>query len=230
MIRIFIGYDPVEAGIIYPMIHSIHRYSSMPVSITPVSLKNLEGILTRDRHPLQSNDFAFSRFLVPWMCNYQGHAIFMDPDMLLRDDIAKLWAHRDGHAVKVVHHNHVPKETVKYLGNIQTVYDRKNWSSVILFNNAKCTKLTPEYINHADGLELHQFRWLPDNEIGYLPKTWNLLVGYDEYDPNAKNVHFTTGGPWLDEYRSCDYADEWNEENNNSRHVVQTNDYLRSKK
>lgn len=126
MIRIFIGYDPYEAGTLYPLIHSIHRKSSIPVSITPVSLSSLKGIFTRDRHPLQSNDFAFTRFLVPWMCDYEGYAIFMDCDMIVKDDIAKLWAHRDHKAVKVVKHNYIPPEDTKYLGNKQTKYARKN--------------------------------------------------------------------------------------------------------
>jgi len=209
MIRIFIGYDHVEAGTLYPLIHSIHRQSSMPVSITPVSLANLEGILTRDRHPMQSNEFSFSRFLVPWMCDFKGHAIFMDCDMIVRDDIAKLWAHRDEKAVKVVHHNHAPPEDTKYLGNTQTKYARKNWSSVMLFNNEKCKLLTPEYVNEAEGLDLHQFKWLDDNEIGYLPKHWNHLVDYDEHDNNAKLIHYTTGGPYFKEYANCDYHQEW---------------------
>lgn len=219
MIRIFLGYDPIEAGIIYPCIHSIHRHSSMPVSITPVSLKNIEGILTRERHPLQSNEFAFSRFLVPWMCDFKGHAIFMDSDIIVRDDIAKLWAHRDEKAVKVVHHNHIPEEETKYLGNVQTKYARKNWSSVILFNNEKCKILTPDYVNQADGLHLHQFQWLPDYEIGYLPKSWNHLVGYDAYSDQAKAVHYTIGGPYFKEYKNCDYHQDWFKEKSLSEFI-----------
>ena len=209
MIRVFIGYDGVEAGTFYTLAHSIHTRSSMPVSITPVSLKNLEGILTRDRNPLQSNDFSFSRFLVPWMCNYEGWAIFLDCDQLFKDDIAKLWAQRDHHSIKVVKHRHIPVEEKKYLGNVQTKYSRKNWSSVMLMNCEKCQILTPEFVNEADGLHLHQFRWLEDNEIGELPKQWNHLVGYDKYNPDVSNIHYTTGGPYFKSYRNCDYNIDW---------------------
>ena len=209
MVRVFIGYDPVEAGTFYTLAHSIHTRSSMPVSITPVSLKNLEGILTRDRNPLQSNDFSFSRFLVPWMCNYEGWAIFLDCDQLFKDDIAKLWAQRDHHSIKVVKHRHIPVEEKKYLGNVQTKYSRKNWSSVMLMNCEKCQILTPEFVNEADGLHLHQFRWLEDNEIGELPKQWNHLVGYDKYNPDVSNIHYTTGGPYFKSYRNCDYNIDW---------------------
>ena len=225
MIRVFIGYDPVEAGTLYPLIHSIHRHASMPVSITPVSLENLRGIMTRERHPLQSNDFSFSRFLVPWMCDYEGWAIFMDCDMILRDDIAKLWAWRDDKfAVRVVKHNHVPPEEEKYLGNKQTKYDKKNWSSVMLLNNERCKILTPEHVNTATGLELHQFHWLEENEVGEIPHHWNHLVDYDAYDQRASNVHYTTGGPYFKEFADCDYHQDWHTENALAKAIKQSGD------
>lgn len=225
MIRVFIGYDPIESGAYHVLSNSIQRHSSMPVSITPVSLKNLAGILDRPRHPLQSNEFSFSRFLVPWMCNYEGWAIFMDCDMLLRDDIAKLWAHRDEkYAVKCVHHSHIPVETEKYLGTVQTKYQRKNWSSVILFNNARCRALTPEYVNNADGIELHQFRWLEDEEIGYLPSVWNHLVGYQPYRDDVKNVHWTIGGPYFREYANADFHQDWWKEKTLTEFIAQKNE------
>lgn len=223
MIKVFIGHDPVEVGTYHVLANSIQRHSSMPVSITPVSLKNLEGIITRERHPMQSNEFAFSRFLVPYMTNYEGWAIFMDCDMLVTTDIAKLWAHRDDKfAVKVVHHTHIPEETVKYLGNKQTQYSRKNWSSVMLINcgHPKMRLLTPEFINTADGLFLHQFRFLEDEEIGYLPKQWNFLVGFDEKTPKPpSNIHYTTGGPYWPKYANCDYHSEWFREESLSRFI-----------
>lgn len=227
MIKWFIGHDPVETGTYHVMSNSLMRHSSMPISITPVSLKNLEGILTRDRHPLQSNDFAFSRFLVPWMCNYEGWAVFTDCDMIVKDDPAKLWALRDDRfAVKVVHHNHVPAEETKYLGTTQTKYERKNWSSVVLWNCSHPANrvLTPDYVNSADGLHLHQFRFLQDEQIGYLPKTWNHLVGYDSHSNNAKLIHYTTGGPYFVEYRNCDYHQDWYVEESLSKVILQKKD------
>lgn len=222
MIRWFLGYDPVEAGTWGVMAHSLQRHCSMPISIIPVSLKNLEGILTREKSQLQSNAFSFSRFLVPWMCNYEGWAVFSDCDMIARDDPAKLWALRDDNfAVKVVHHNHVPEESTKYLGNVQTKYHRKNWSSVVLFNNSKCKRLTPEYVNTASGLDLHQFAWLNDDEIGYLPKTWNHLVGYDQHDNEAKLIHYTIGGPYFKDYADCDYHQDWWREKSLSDNINQ---------
>ena len=148
-------------------------------------LSQLKNIYTRERHPLQSTDFSFTRFLVPLPLGHTGWSLFMDCDMLVLDDIAKLWALRDErYAVQVVKHNHVPKEDTKFLGAKTDQIREENWSSVILFNNAKCRALTPEYVNTATGLELHQFKWLGNDDlIGEIPRRWNHLVGYDAPDP-----------------------------------------------
>jgi len=211
MIRVFIGYDPREAAAFGVLAHSIHARSSEPVAIAPLMLSELRGVYRRERDPLQSTDFSFSRFLTPWLCDYRGWAIFMDCDMLVLDDIAKLWRLRDErYAVQCVKHVHVPKEEVKFLGAVQTKYQKKNWSSVMLMNCAKCTALTPDYVNRTSGLELHQFKWLEgDHLIGEIPHAWNHLVGYDAPRRDASLVHYTIGGPYFEAYRDCEYAAEW---------------------
>ena len=94
--------------------------------------------------------------------------------------------------------------------NVQTRYEKKNWSSVMLMNCARCTTLSLDYVNHATGLELHQFKWLAgDHLIGEISHDWNHLVGYDLYDSDASLAHFTEGGPYFSSYRNCDYAAEW---------------------
>ena len=115
MIKVFIGYDPREAVAFNVLCQSIHEHASEPVSITPIRLSQLQHIFSRERHALQSTDFSFSRFLTPYLCDYEGWAVFMDCDMLFRDDIAKLWQLRNERfAVQVVKHNHIPKESVKF--------------------------------------------------------------------------------------------------------------------
>jgi hypothetical protein len=112
--------------------------------------------------------------------------------------------------VQVVQHVHVPKEDVKFLGHTQTKYEKKNWSSVMLMNCARCTALTPAYVSNASGLELHQFKWLGDDAlIGPLPSRWNHLVGYDAPRADAALAHFTIGGPWFEPYAASEFADEW---------------------
>jgi len=214
MIRVFIGFDPRETVAYNVLAHSIGVRASRPVAIAPVALSQLGRVFRRPPHSLQSTDFSFSRFLVPYLCDYQGWSVFMDCDMLMLDDVARLWALRDERfAVQVVKHDHQPQERIKFLGAPQTRYEKKNWSSVMLFNNARCRALTPEYVNNASGLELHQFKWLDgDHEIGALPGRWNHLVGYDPYTEAVSLLHYTHGGPYFDEYADCEYAECWRRE------------------
>lgn len=211
MIRIFVGYDPRESVAWHVLVHSIYARSSAPVCFVPLALGTLGGLFWRERSPLQSTDFSFSRFLVPYLSGYEGWSLFMDCDMLMLEDVAKLWALRDDrYAVMCVKHRHKPKETIKFLNAPQTRYEKKNWSSVMLFNNARCRALTVDYVNTASGLELHQFKWLAsEDEIGDIPVEWNHLVGCQEPREDAKNVHYTLGGPYFREFGDCEYALQW---------------------
>jgi lipopolysaccharide biosynthesis glycosyltransferase len=210
-LRIFIGYDKEELPAYHVLSHSILKRSSIPVSITPVAKHQLTDIYTRKRGEYESTDFSISRFLVPYLSTYSGLSIFMDCDMLCLADIAELVNLRRGQkAVWVVKHEYTPKTETKFLGRVQTNYQRKNWSSLMLFANASCAALTPKYVNKAIGLDLHWFQWLDDDgRIGELPLEWNWLVGEYKPNPKAKILHYTLGGPWFKETRDCDHADLW---------------------
>ena len=211
MINVFIGYDEKEKVAYNVLSYSILKNSTRPVAITPIYLPNIRDDFVRERLPKQSTDFAFSRFIIPHLMNYQGWALFMDCDMLMFEDVAELWRMRDdSKAIQVCKHDYTPKEKTKFLGQTQTVYPKKNWSSFMLMNCKKCSSLTPDYVNRASGLELHQFKWLESEElIGDLPLEWNWLVGEYEYKEDVKNVHYTKGGPWFEEYARCDYSQDW---------------------
>lgn len=214
LIRIFIGFDTRETVAWHVLCHSILARTSRPVSFTPLALPHLKSIFWRKRDPLQSTDFSFTRFLTPYLCGYEGWSLFMDCDMLVRADISELWDLRDDrYAVMCVKHDHHPREEVKFLGAPQTAYGKKNWSSVMLFNNSRCRALDPKYVNTASGLELHQFKWLQgDEEIGDIPARWNHLVGYRDENPTAAVIHYTLGGPYFSEYSGCEHADAWRDE------------------
>ncbi|MCP9885694.1 hypothetical protein KBY97_11250 [Synechococcus sp. ATX 2A4] len=211
-IPIFIGVDPRERAATNVLIDSLYQTSTQTLAITPLDTPQLEcqGLYWRQRDPRQSTAFSFTRFLVPQLCGYQGWAIFMDCDMLCLSDITELWALRDDrYAVMCVQHDHVPAETVKFLGERQSAYPKKNWSSLMLFNTSRCTALTPDYVNTASGLDLHRFHWLAgDHEIGALPDRWNHLVDVQappQLAPEpggAALLHWTLGGPWFRESRT----------------------------
>jgi len=223
MIRVFVGYDEKETVAFHVLSHSIHRRASAPVSITPLMLSQLKDSFHRERDPKQSTDFAFSRFMIPHLCDFQGWAVFVDCDFLCFSDIARLWALRDDRcAVMCVKHNYEVKNDTKFLGQVQTRYEKKNWSSLMLLNCARCTALTPEYVNSATGLQLHQFKWLESEDlIGEVPKEWNYLINTYPVKPDVHMVHYTDGGPYFTEYANCDYSREWFEELKSLQHVTQ---------
>ena len=211
MIRVFIGYDENESVAYHVLSHSILRHASQPVSITPLVKQHMGNFYARERSPIESTDFSFTRFLVPYLSGYSGWSIFMDCDMLMTTDIAELWALRDEkYAVMCVKHDYVARDDVKFLGATQTKYEKKNWSSVMMFNNASCTALTPKVVAEESGLFLHQYKWLgSDDQIGALPTTWNYLVGEMTMSSTPKLIHYTLGGPYFDSYRECEYAQLW---------------------
>ena len=132
----------------------------------------------------------------------------MDCDMLVRDDISKVFDYVDDkHDVWCVHHDYTPSTGTKFLGNVQHSYPRKNWSSFMLFNNARCEALTVEKVNTASGAWLHQMKWT--DYPGSLPVEWNHLVGEYHPNPDAKVVHFTLGTPCFRGYEFQEYANDW---------------------
>ncbi len=210
MLHVYIGFDPREAVAFYTLAHSILERSSIPVSIAPLMRGQLKDLYWRERGPTESTEFSMTRFIVPALSEYRGWSLYMDCDMLCRVDIAEVVSLQDdAKAVMVCKHEYVPKTERKFLDQVQTRYARKNWSSLMLFNNERCGALTPDYVNSASGLDLHRFAWVEDRLIGELPLEWNWLVGEYAFNPAAKIAHYTLGGPYFEEYRACDYADEW---------------------
>lgn len=212
-ITLYVGYDPREAAVFTAFNQSVIQHTTVPVAICPLHQKSLEFDGQQDG----TNAFIYSRYLIPYLQGFEGWAMFCDGDMILRDDLKKLWDLRDDScAVQVVKHNYKTREARKYIGspieNKNIDYPRKNWSSVVLFNCGHPSNkvLTKEFVGEAGGAILHRFGWLQDEEIGNLPKEWNHLVREQDYDPDAKLVHFTLGAPGFQHYMRDDYAWEWN--------------------
>ena len=212
MIRVFIGYDPREAVAYHVCVNSIIRHASEPLSFTPLALCNLGY---QERHQDGSNQFIYSRFLVPQLMNHSGWALYIDGDMLLRADIAGLWNLRDEtKAVLCVHHDYRTKMREKYLGAKNEDYPRKNWSSVVLWNcgHPANRALTTSFVEQATGAQLHRFTWLPDDLIGEIPKEWNWLPDELGANPQAKLLHWTLGTPCFHEFADAPMAEEWHHE------------------
>jgi len=205
MLRIYIGWDsrfPEPADVLR---YSILKHASIPVTIRYLKLSELG--LNREHDPLASTEFTYSRFLVPDLCNYQGKAIFLDNDMLCFGDIRELdELDMSAYALRVVKHDYRPTNTVKMYGCPQTVYPRKNWSSLMIMDCAKLKLWTKEVVETQTGAYLHRFQDIPDDLIGEVPRAWNTL---DWMDENTKLIHYTNGGPWFKDYEDHAHADVW---------------------
>lgn len=236
---IWIGFDSREADS-YAVAHrSAARLSIVPTPIYPLILQDLcnQGFYTRPVEkrdgllwdPISewwmSTEFANSRFLVPQLAKQVfkreskiGWALFVDCDVLFRVDPQYLFNLVDpNYAVMCVKHNHNPDTSTKMDGQIQSKYNRKNWSSVMLINcdhPSHADLWEKDLVNKLPGRDLHAFCWLDDDEIGEVPLEWNYLVGYysKEDCPSPSIVHFTEGIPRLKEYENSEYANEWWEE------------------
>jgi len=223
-IPVFIGYDPREAIAFHVCANSIIRQASRPVCIIPLALNLFRDY--KETHTDGSNQFIYSRFLVPHLMDYTGWAIFIDGDMIVRGDIVELWELQDPYKdVLVVKHDYKTRMPVKYLGSKNEDYPRKNWSSVILWNcnSHPNRKLTPDFIQQATGAQLHRFSWVDDKRIGELPPEWNWLP--DEYGPNldAKLLHYTLGAPCFQEFADTPQGNEWHRERILTDYCLQRN-------
>lgn len=187
MIQVFIGFDERQPIALQVLAHSIYTRSSKPVSITPLVLSQL---------PIKRRgltEFTFSRYLVPHLSGFVGRSIFLDADMLCLGDIAELESLADPLAAVSLVKNKV----------------RFEWPSMMVFNNAACTHLTPEFIDDPQS-QPQSFRWA--KEVAELPPDWNHIVSYDKPRKDAKLVHFTAGLPCWPETNNCEHAAEWQAE------------------
>lgn len=210
LIRLVVGFDARETIAYHVFCQSVLENTSLPVSFLPLVEKSLA--VYKETHHDGSNRFTYTRFLTPFLMNFEGWAIFADGDMVCRSDIAELWKLRDASkAVQVVKHEYLTKSSTKYLGNKNENYPRKNWSSVILWNcghpENRC--LTPDLVSSKDGKFLHRFQWLADSLVGEFDKEWNwLAIEYDD-NPSAKLIHYTLGTPCFRDFRDCSSSEHW---------------------
>ena len=216
--KVFVGYDTREDIAFQVCEHSIKRYNQT-IDVLPLIQHDLrqQKMYWRELDKLASTEFTFTRFLVPHLMNFKGWALFIDSDIIFLDDVDNLFAlANDNFAVMCVKHEYKPKPGLKMDGQVQTVYPRKNWSSVVLWNcgHPSNEKVTVDSVNNPnyDGAYFHRFSWLQDHEIGELPCDWNWLVGwYRKEDGSPKALHYTEGGPWFKNYRNCEFHSEWKE-------------------
>lgn len=219
-LKIMIGYQLSQELSFRVCVASLEKYATQELDIAKLDLDELRrtGVYTR-QHVMRdgqlwdtisdapmSTQFSISRFLTPFLAGFNGWALYVDNDFMFRADVAELFAKADDrHALMVTKPFFEQRGGEKMDHKIQTVYSRKLWSAMMLFNceHHATKRLVPDYVNSRTGKELHQFGWLHDTDIGQLPGEWAWI----DTDPRA--VHFTTGTPDLPGYENVPYADEW---------------------
>ena len=213
--KIFVGYDPRE-DIAYQVCEYSIKKHTPGAEVIPLKQSDLRaaGKYFRSVDRLASTEFTFTRFLVPSLCDFEGWAVFMDCDTLVKTNLSELFAlANDDYAVQCVKHEYRPNKTVKMDNCKQTVYPRKNWSSVMLFNCAheKNKKLTVDFISDENltGAYFHRFSWLEDELIGEIDHRWNFLTDWYADAEDAHILHYTEGGPWFKNYRHCAFNEDW---------------------
>ena len=213
ILKIFIGYDSREKIAYHVLSQSIIDNSTIPVTITPINLKNIKQFYNRAKAKKHSTEFSISRFLTPYLSNYKGYSLFLDCDFIMLGNVANLLklVSKDKNKVLwcVKHKEYIPKDKIKFLREKQIPYKKKNWSSFMLFNNAKCKILTPKLVSRAHGLYLHQFKWTKEKFIGSLPKNWNILVGEQTFPKKINALHYTLGGPYFKKHSKCEGSKFW---------------------
>lgn len=227
MIPVYVGFDPREEAGTHVFNSSLLEHATCPVTIIPLHLKLFQSFYPRDQRD-GTNNFIYTRFLIPYLQDYKGFALFVDgADMLMKADVAELWAKRDLYkAVQVVKHQYHTKHPRKYVGTQMEAsnsdYPRKNWSSVMLINcnHFAWRDMTPEKVMEMTGPELHRFSWMRDELIGSLPAEWNWIA--DEYgkNPEAKLIHWTAGTPAFTHYKESPHADDFFRQVNIANYVA----------
>lgn len=212
-IRVAIGFDPREALAYHVCSQTIIDTCSEPVSIIPVHQRMLRGFVD---HANGTNAFITSRYLLPAMLDFSGWVLFIDGDMTVCDDLARLWALRDPRfAVMCVPHEYRTQHPRKYIGtpleSANVDYPMKNWSSVMLVNCAHPANrvLTIDYVNAATSQHLHRMEWLGGEHIGTLPARWNVLSGEQPVPGSPGIIHHTLGVPGIEFYAMDDGAPAW---------------------
>ena len=205
--KVFIGHDSTQEINSRACTHSLNRHGVDPDWI---DLKRMRKMgYTREEDG--STEFAYTRFLVPHLCGYKGYALFCDSDFIWRDspELMAPWIGDD--PVSCVQHPRMEVySSKKFRGNKNEWYYRKWWSSMMVFNCEHpdvVENLTLENVNSKSPAWLHRMEWA--SSVGKIPREFNHLVRYYNYDERAVAVHFTEGTPMYKEYRNDDYAKEW---------------------
>ena len=240
--HIFVGYDERQHEPFLVAKHSLESLAKVPIKVHKMHHKDyrLQKLFTRkwtveengqytdvlDGKPF-STQFSHSRFLVPELWrrikdeDKNPLVMFVDCDFVWTSDIGIMFKELEMKKIRnksttpvyCVHHNYKPTTLVKMDTVEQTSYNKKLWSSMMVFDmdHEDNSKLTKDCVNVESGNWLHSFNWVENpNSLGIIDESWNFIPDHSEKNTSVINaIHYTEGGPWFKEYRQCSYGNLW---------------------
>lgn len=204
-VRIFVGCDDSQLVAGHVLEHSIRKHASVPVEM--FFMNNMPIKPPRHARNRPGTGFSFNRFLIPKLAGYHGKAIYLDADMLVFDDIAKLWSIPfEGRKVLCSVQHEMPRGWENKQNN--PLGEGRYWTpgrqmSVMLMD---CDRLDWNIDKIIEALDAGQYSYknlmaefciLRPEEIGdTIANTWNCLEWYEP--GRSQLVHFTVvpTQPW----------------------------------
>ena len=186
--EVWIGHDHRQPLSYNVMRYSVESNASKPVPVNGLFINQLP--MSRQG----ATEFTFSRFLVPYLMDYEGIGIFCDEDQAVTGDIWELFAYAS--------------KLKDWDVAVMKDQERFEWPSVMIFNNANCTTLTPEFVDDEENT-LFDFAWTKEERIESFPEIWNHCCGMKPPREDAKLYHWTQGIPYWTECRGLREDEIW---------------------
>jgi hypothetical protein len=236
-LKVFIGFDSSNYGqeLAFEVCkRSIQKYNKNIEIIKLVKQELIDKGLFKRTDKDGATEFTYTRFFVPYLSNYEGYSLFCDSDFLWNCNVQELFEKYtdENKALSCVMHKYENcNDKMKMDNQKQEWYPKKNWSSLMIFNNShpSVKNLNLENVNTQTPKWLHRFEWANDTEIIEIPKSYNYLVDY-YFDGEIKALHFTDGGPWHTGYENVSYSDLWlkylNKNEESKMNELRNNNYL----
>jgi len=88
-VRVFVGAADEERLATRVLEYSIRKHASLSVELAPIDVAPVP--VPRDAGNQARTRFSFARFRIPELRGFAGRAVYLDSDMLVFRDIARLW-------------------------------------------------------------------------------------------------------------------------------------------
>jgi hypothetical protein len=195
-IRIYVASSASEALPVKVLEYSIRQHASTTVTVTPLCDVGISIPKPRAPENQPRTPFSFQRFLIPQVCGYAGHAIYLDSDMMVFKDITDLWRRPLGDA------------------NVLAAYSasasgRKPQYSVMLMDCSQLRWNIREIVDQLDAGTLSYEQLMYELSLARpradIEPDWNSLEAYKE--GQTALLHFTdmSTQPWVSHLNPLGY-------------------------